>query len=399
MFLYRPFDLDSRVEREARALVGAGYAVEVIALTGEGLPERQSRDGYSIRRLSPHTRVTNAAAWLARSQAPKPIRRLAFRAQALLVWRAWSRRALRAARRAPADLLIGHDLDGMMPAVRARRRSGSPLIYDAHELFPDLAAKDRPERELRGWIRYESRLVRHADVVFAVTASRAAVMAERFGIEPPRVLRNVPEISTAEPDATEVDLRRELGIAGGTKMLLYLGGLQPVRGLEEAIRALALVPDSALVMMGSGDEGYVEGLRDLAESEGVAERVFIRAPVRPHEVVAVAAQADAGLILNHPVGLNNYLSLPNKIFESVAAGLPVVTSDFPDMAELVEHFDVGATCDPEDPADIARAVRAVLDDPEHHRELRENARRAAPELSWERESELFLSPVRELAGR
>ena len=136
--------------------------------------------------------------------------------------------------------------------------------------------------------------------------------------------------------------------------------------------------------MGSEILGFGKALMKLATDEGVADRVFIRPPVRPHEVVGVAGQADVGLILNHHVGLNNYLSLPNKIFESVAAGLPVVTSDFPDMAELVRTYEVGETCDPEDPEDIARAIRAVVMEPERHRRLRENARKAAPELSWER---------------
>ena len=62
----------------------------------------------------------------------------------MFIWRVWSKRALEAARENPADLFIGHDLDGMMPAVRARRRIGAPLIYDAHELYPDMAAKNRP---------------------------------------------------------------------------------------------------------------------------------------------------------------------------------------------------------------------------------------------------------------
>jgi glycosyltransferase involved in cell wall biosynthesis len=313
-----------------------------------------------------------------------------------LIWRTWSRRAAEMALNQPADLYIGHDLDGLRPAVRAKRDSGTPLIYDAHELFPDMAAKERPRYELRGWIAYERRLIPQADLVFAVTPSRAEEMRRRFGIDLPQVLRNVPEITQPGAGGSPVDLRREFGIPGEARLLLYLGVLQRTRGLEDAIRALGLLPDDHLVMMGSDFLGYAKHLREVATDERVSARLHLRDPVRPHEVVAVARQADVGLVLNHRVGLNNYLSLPNKIFESVAAGVPVVVSDFPDMAALVRQYEVGETCDPTDPGDIARAIEAVTADPNSHRELRRNAERAAVELSWERESERFLSAVRSL---
>jgi glycosyltransferase involved in cell wall biosynthesis len=388
MFLYRQFDLDSRVEREARSLVAAGYEVEVIGVTGEGLPARDSRDGYTITRVAPESFLTRLPLRLSRLPL---LGALARRAYFLLRMPIWSRRAARAAEERPAALLVGHDVDGLGAAVRAKRALGAPLIYDAHELFPDMAAAGRPDYERRGWIRYERRLIRHADAVFAVTASRADVMARRFAISP-RVIRNVPETSheTEEPAA---DLRESL--PEGAKVVLYLGGMQASRGLEEAIRALERLPDCHLVLMGSGEEKYVERLRAIAREARVAERLEIRPPVRPHEVVAVTAAADVGVVLNHRTNLNNYLSLPNKIFEYVVAGLPVVASDFPDMAELVNGCGVGVTCDPEDPASIARAVEAVLRDPERYRE---GARRAAPELTWERESEAFLSSVAELVA-
>jgi glycosyltransferase involved in cell wall biosynthesis len=396
MFLYRDFDLDSRVEREARSLVTAGYEVEVLARQGQALPDREVRDGYAIRRLSLQSRPSDAVLRFSGGGGLGPLRRLASRFYYFLIWRTWTRRAAEAALERPAVLYIGHDLDGLRPGVRAKRSSGCPLVYDAHELYPDMATKERPDYELRGWIAYERRLIRHADLVFAATPSRAEEMRRRFEIELPRVLRNVPEISHAAEADSRVELRTELEIPAEARLLLYLGVLQRTRGLEEAIRALRLLPSDHLVMMGSDYAGYVDDLLELAAEIEVSDRVHLREPVRPHEVVAVARQADVGLVLNHRVGLNNYLSLPNKIFESVAAGVPVVVSDFPDMAELVRQYDVGETCDPTDPADIARAIEALTTDPDRHRELGENAHRAALELSWERESERFLSEVRRL---
>jgi glycosyltransferase involved in cell wall biosynthesis len=389
MFLYGPFERDSRVEREARSLVGAGYEVEVIALAREGLAERETRDGYAIRRVP-------AEGSLARTfrgvfEAPLgPIARLAFRGAAMFRMRTWARRAGDAGAERPAALLIGHDLDALPAAVRAKGSLGAPLIYDAHELFPDMTAAGRPQYELRGWIRHEARMIKHADAVFAVTPSRARVMAERFGIPAPRVIRNMPDTGGAEQPAS--DLRE--GVPDASRVVFYSGNMQPARGLEQAIIALADLEGCVLVVMGSGDDGYVQRLRALAADAGVGDRIFFRDPVRPHEVVAVTASADVGVVLNRDVSLNNYFSLPNKVFEYIVAGLPVVTSDSPDMTELVRRYDVGETCDPDDPVDVARAVRAALADSDR---LRANARRAAPELTWKRESEEFLTAVREVS--
>jgi len=390
MFLYGPFERDARVEREARSLVADGYDVEVIALAREGLPEHETRDGYAIHRVPAEGPVARVLRRI--SDAPLgPIARLAFRGAALFRMRTWARRAGEAGGEQPAALLIGHDLDALPAAVRAKLSLGAPLIYDAHELFPDMTAVDRPQYELRGWIRHEGKLIRHADGVLAVTPSRAQVMAERFGIPVPRVIRNVPEATAKQPvfDLSE-------GLPPSNHIVFYSGNMQRARGLEQAIAALARLENCVLVVMGSGDDSYVQGLRALATETGVRDRVVFRAPVRPHEVVAVTAGADVGVVLNRNVSLNNYLSLPNKVFEYVVAGVPVVTSDSPDMTELVRRYEVGETCDPEDPDDIARAIQSVLDDSER---LRANARKAAPELTWERESNEFLRAVHDLTGR
>jgi len=388
MFLYHHFDLDSRVEREARSLLAAGYDVDVFAAAAEGFAETEARDGYTIRRVSDEGRFARLLGRIHDAGLPV-ISRLAFRGRALCRMRTWVRRAGVAATQQPAVLLIGHDLDGFLAGIRAKRRLGTPLIYDSHELFPDYAAAARPAYERRGWILYESRLIRHADHVFAVTPARAQVMAERYSIPAPQVIRNMPE-AAARADRQLPDLRE--GVPPEKHVVFYSGMMQPTRGLEQLIAALAEMPDCVLVVMGRGEDEYVESLRALA---GAPDRMIVRSPVRPSEVVAASAGADVGVVLNRNVSLNNFLSLPNKIYEYLAAGLPIVTSNSPEMTQVVSDYDVGETCDPESPADIIRAIRAVLEDRER---LQANARRAAPEMTWERESEQFIATVQELTA-
>ena len=391
MFLYHPFELDSRVEREARSLLAAGYEVDVLALEAEGLPPHEVRDGYAIRRVSANGVAARALGWIHATRVPL-FARLAFRGRALARMRRWGRCAARVAAEQPAALLIGHDLDGFLAGIRAKRRLRTPLVYDSHELFPDFAAAGRPAYERRGWILYESRLIRHADMVFAVTPARAEVMADRYGVPTPRVIRNMPE-ATGGGDRQLPALRD--GVPVEKRVVFYSGRMQPTRGLEQLIAALADLDDCVLVVMGSGEDDYVEHLRALAGGAGAADRMIIRPPVRPSEVVAATAGADVGVVLNRNVSLNNFLSLPNKIYEYIAAGLPVVTSNSPEMAQLVSEYDVGETCDPESPADISRAIRTVLD---HRERLRANALQASPEMTWERESERFMAAVRELTA-
>ncbi len=149
-----------------------------------------------------------------------------------------------------------------------------------------------------------------------------------------------------------------------------------------------------LRLLGPVDSAYREELVRLARAEGVEERVEFAAPVPPSEVVATLAEADVGLALFQPTCLSHRLVLPNKLFEYVLAGLPVVGSDLPMIAKFVEEHGVGAAVDPGDADAIARALEETLR-PEQNRELRAAARRARASIDWREESEVLAGVYRE----
>ncbi len=155
-------------------------------------------------------------------------------------------------------------------------------------------------------------------------------------------------------------------------------------------------PELALVLMGTGNARYVSSLQQLASRLGVTQRVHFLAPVPPDQVVANARSADLGVVVPQPVSLNFEVSLPNKLFQYLAAGLPVVASDFPELARVIVGHDVGVTCDPGDPQAIVGAIREVTGDPFRNEALRMNAHASCETFNWTRESSKLLATVQGL---
>jgi glycosyltransferase involved in cell wall biosynthesis len=159
----------------------------------------------------------------------------------------------------------------------------------------------------------------------------------------------------------------------------------PHRGLENLVKAAGRFRRAHLVLMGWGP--LLPDLKAVAVSEGVTGRVTFIDPVPMGELLAVTAGADLGVIPYRNVGLNNFFTSPNKLFEYCAAGVPVAASRFPELVKVVEGHQVGRTFDPDDPSSIAAAVNAIVDDPAELARFRDNAGRAAAGFSWEREAE------------
>ena len=411
MLVYNPLRHDARVVRHATALAESGYPVRVIATSDGRAPAVEQIGGVTVERVgadSPPSRVARrlvaarrrrsggrgdaspgsvvSADQLHRGARGRALRGL-LAAHLAASWLTFSRNAVAAGLADPADLYVANDLDTLPAAVALAGRSGARLLYDSHELYVEHvgpAGKTRARRMLQRGA--ERRLIGRADAVMTVNRSIAAELERRYGIPRPAVVMNVP--SRDHRAARAVDLRGELGLGPERRIALYLGGVSPDRGIEQLVDAARRLGDVTLVLMGPVEAGYRRGLE--RRSDGTAR---FAEPVPAHDVVRFAAGADVGIVPYRNTCLNNYLSLPNKLFEYLAAGLPVVASDFPELRRIVLEHGVGDTFDPEDAADIARAIRAVLDDPERHLQLRDRARQAAEVYSWERERPKLLSLV------
>lgn len=416
---------DTRVLREARALADVGYEVVVVGLQAAnsgGAPSDESIGGVRIVRVQASGALLTIVnkVILAPGAADGFVKRLVRRARLLrrpgrdvVVARTalsggfgalsrilrMSLGPLRTAARAYAfQVTAGRAMAALQPAVyhchdfntvwagrTAAKIHPAPVIYDAHELYVHQNLP-RFTRRRKVLVRVVERAIaRKAAAVITVNGSIADHLQRVYRIERPTVVRNIP---TSAPASTPAPVLRAL--TGDAPILLYLGAITFGRGIAPVIRALPEIPGARLVCMGPVvREEYRGTLEALARSLGVGDRVVFEPPVAPEHVVTVSARATVGLCLIENVCLSYYLSLPNKLFESMHAGLPIVGSDFPEIGSLIERYGFGLTCDPADPAAIAAAIRKVLDDPALAAEMSAKALAAAADHTWALEAQVL----------
>jgi len=392
----------SRALRVARSLADAGWDVEIAAVLEDRAPA-QERDPGSAHVI---TRRYAPSGWAARVEAALPrrdrggrFRRLAARGIDLLVkgvlwplgprgWWATLRQDLPDADlyHAFGILTLPVALD-LAKAARARGRRGL-VVYDVIDAILDSNNYHGVPGPVLAWYRRrEARWVRRADAVVTVNDALADHCAGTWPFrERPTVLLNCQP--RWDPPATRPDhIREAAGLPADRHVVLFLGRLGRERGLEAAAEAVVRLEDAALVMLGF--TMHASWSRDL-EAKGreprFAGRHVVLPPVHPDAVRAWAASADASIIAVAANSLNQRLSTPNKFWESLAAGTPVVIGrDLEVMRGIVQADGLGAIADPADPEDLARALREVLEQPpEALAAMRERCLRLCRErYNWE----------------
>jgi glycosyltransferase involved in cell wall biosynthesis len=404
---------DSRILREADTLRKIGYVPLILGVVSEDVrATRDEQAGTPIIRLEP----TSPFAWARSIQrkltgrpqpagieegdaqpvpggSQNPLMRMVIRVHRWLRTLDFYRQAISTVREVRPALIHCNDYNTMWVGVAARLLGGSTVVYDSHELWPDRNGRSEP----RWWlIACESLFVRAAHRTITASPGYSQVMAKRYRIAPPGVIRNIPDSSTfSSPVGSENG-----DSPGGDRdrLALYVGALTTGRGLELSIMALNQIDDVRLRLVGPARPAYLQQLVQLAQTEGVSDRVEFAGAVSPDELIETISEASVGLALIQPICLSYRMSLPNKVFEYVAAGLPVLGSDLPAISALVNEHRIGLLAEPGEVGDVAAKLGEMLE-PERNSAFRDAARAAAGELHWDREAERLADEYREAAAR
>jgi glycosyltransferase involved in cell wall biosynthesis len=403
--------IDRRILHEAEALTAAGAEVIVLAAADPGLAPYEILNEVKIQRLpSPPlepqrpgliTHLYRFGLRVGRRFVAPPLRKLAARGRQItgrpgpLRLTSLEQHYYREGLFYRPDIIHAHDLPMLAVAARLKKALHVPLVYDMHESYPD---QPRLTEALKQQLlRQEQEHITAADLVITVNDLLHDFIRTRYNLACSGVVQNATTSIGFDPAARYDRFRADYPQLAGKFLVLFQGWIAPERNLETAIKAMARVsrPDVALLIMGYGD--YARNLEALARSEGVADRVLFVPAKSQEELLSYSASADLGLI-PYPKNrdVNTRLASPNKLYEFIAARLPILSNQLPFVQSVLDKWGFGTVADLDDVSGFAAALNAL--DRSKLALFRQCLVRDGWRFSWEHERKQLLALYDRLPG-
>lgn len=377
----------SRLYKEAAFTLNNGICrrVAVLAFWNEGLArEEMTNDGLEIRRLPTLLHLYKDTRLLQRAEVLRNFVAIVSLFQYALA-------CIMATRRLRPDHVSCHNAF-MLPVVWASARLvGATLEYLPHELETERAGLHGIFKRLTSFI--ERRFIHKARNVVVVCDPIRDWYRETYGLENLHVVRNVPErLAVTISPVPEGSFRERFSIPETAKVFIYQGLISIGRGIEELIDVFSrLEPNKAHIVFMGYAEGYFQTIINAAISANT--NIHFQQAVPRDKIVSYSAGADVGVFVVPEVPLNDRYALPNKFFEWVHAGLPVLLSDNLEyLSGIAEEGKIGWSCPFEDvEAKIREVCKTDL------RQHIENVKRFARPMVWDEDAKVFAEVYRPVA--
>jgi glycosyltransferase involved in cell wall biosynthesis len=287
-----------------------------------------------------------------------------------------------------ADALFANDLDTLWANNFAAKLKGVPLIYDSHEIFCEVPELQKTPFKKRIWERLEKRIVPKLKFCITVNQSIANYFKEKYKTDF-TVLRNIP----IQEQNFKAKTKQELGIPTDKKILILQGaGINIERGAEELVKAMEFVDNAHLYIIGSGD--VFSCLIKLVPELNLQQKITVKNKIPKTELLHYTYNADVGISIDKDTNLNYHFSLPNKIFDYIKAGLPILASPLPEIKNIISRYNIGCFIDNHEPKHIAGKINFMLNSPDYP-VWKQNTVKAANENTWDNEkkslSELLIT--------
>lgn len=290
-----------------------------------------------------------------------------------------------------ADILLGNDLDVMPATFLAAKLKRKALVYDTHEYYMGMPELEGKHLIKKIWLRIEQFIFPRVKYIYTICESFCTLYYNDYK-KKLWYIYNVPFLKKQESgNYTDLKQNLEQKIPANKFILLFQGaGINPERGVEELVLSMCYLDPQKfhLLIIGGGD--IFDRIETLVKSKNLTDRISL-IPKIPFEVLHHLTQkAHLGLTLDKPTNTNHIYGLPNKIFDYIHAGLPVLSSRLIEMEKVISTYNVGTFINSHDPEHIAETIKQIFENPEQLRQWRENTLKAKAVYNWETEEKKLL---------
>jgi glycosyltransferase involved in cell wall biosynthesis len=283
--------------------------------------------------------------------------------------------------RSRAQIILSNDLDTLPGCYAASRILKKQLVFDSHELFPEVPELVHRPLVRKIWLYLESQLIRNIHYGFTVCNSIAEYYKNTYDV----AFVTIRNMGRFRNDSEFKGVKKNTD----TRIIIYQGALNLGRGLELAIESMKYLEGAKLWILGDGDIKLK--LVKLAADLNLNDKVEFKGRVPIEALWHYTASADVGISLEENLGLNYQYALPNKLFDYIQARLPVAISDLPEMKAIVDRYHIGKVLEDRNPYNLADTLRELLDNMKNSTKFSSNIELAARELCWEREEDKLIS--------
>lgn len=291
------------------------------------------------------------------------------------------------------DAIHSNDLDTLLACRMVAKIKRKPLIYDSHEYFLGVPEIQERPKVKKVWTKIERSIFPKLKHVFTVNDSIAELYEKDYGIRP-EVIRNIPNKNSLPP----VKTRQKLNLPEDKKIVILQGaGINIDRGAEELLEAITIMENTLLLIVGTGD--VIDKLKARALKADLKDKVIFTGRLPYNEMMQYTQVADVGVTLDKDTNINYKFSLPNKIFDYLNAGIPVLATNLPEIKKIITGYTVGLLIDNLQPDTIKKGLETIWKENERYLTLKVNAQKASNELNWENDASKLVNTYRNIFER